>query len=161
MNDDHTGLELERRVMALHRRYIRVIDDDRLEEWPGLFSEDGLYKIVTRENYSQNLPLALMSCEGRGMMQDRVTGFRRINVYESQRYSHQGSGLEILRADDRVVECISNYLVVRTMIHGAMSIFSAGVYQDQILLDAHADKFLERIVIPDSRQIDTLLVIPL
>jgi anthranilate 1,2-dioxygenase small subunit len=64
------SLELERRVRALHDRYIRIIDDDRLEEWPGLFTQGGVYEVTTRENHARGLPLALMSCHGRGMMLD-------------------------------------------------------------------------------------------
>lgn len=148
-------------IEALHTRYIRLIDDDRVEDWPGLFTEKCLYKIITRENFDQGLPLTLMECHSRGMLQDRVTGLRRINVYEPQRYSHQVSGLEIERIDERTAKCRSNYLVIRTVTDGAMSIFSAGVYLDKIVFDAGGAKFEERVVIADSRRIDTLLVIPL
>jgi anthranilate 1,2-dioxygenase small subunit len=75
-----------RHIEALHTRYIQSIDEDKLEEWPDLFIETGLYKIVTRENIDQGLPLAVMECRSRGMMQDRVTGLRRIKFYEPQRY---------------------------------------------------------------------------
>jgi 3-phenylpropionate/cinnamic acid dioxygenase small subunit len=36
--------KLRRQIEALHIRYIQAIDEDRLEEWPGLFTETGLYK---------------------------------------------------------------------------------------------------------------------
>ena len=148
-------------IEALHMRYIRAIDDDQLEEWPGLFTENCLYKIVTRENYEQGLPLAVMECRSRGMLQDRVTGYRRINVFEPQRYSHQISGLTVESVDERTVKCRSNYLVVRTMIDGAMSLFSAGIYLDKVVIEPDGALFEERIVIPDSRRIETLLVLPL
>ncbi len=158
---DIEGDKLRRQIEALHTRYIHVIDDDRLEEWPDLFTEKCLYRIITRENLDQGMPLALMECHSRGMLQDRVTGLRRINVYEPQRYSHQVSGLEIERIDERSAKCRSNYLVIRTVAEGAMSIFSAGVYLDKIVLEAGVVRFEERVVIADSRRIDTLLVIPL
>ena len=66
--------KLRRQIEALHTRYIQFIDDDKLEEWPSLFTEAGLYKIVTRENFDQGLPLPAMECRSRGMMQNRVTG---------------------------------------------------------------------------------------
>ena len=153
--------KLRREIEALHTRYIRSIDDDRLEEWPDLFTEKCLYKIVTRENFDQGMPLAVMECRSRGMLQDRVTGLRRINVFEPQRYLHQISGLTIERIGAGTAKCKSNYVVVRTMADGAMSIFSAGVYLDQIVFGDAGARFEERLVIPDSRRIDTLLVIPL
>jgi len=41
-----------------------------------------------------------------------------------------------------------------------MMIFSAGVYHDRIVLGAEA-MFEERIVVQESRRVDTLLVIPI
>jgi anthranilate 1,2-dioxygenase small subunit len=153
--------QLRRTIEDLHTRYIHVIDQDHLEEWPDLFTETCLYKIITRENFDQGLPLAIMECRSRGMMQDRVTGLRRINFYEPHRYLHQISGLIIQPLDDHRVQCRSNYLVVRTTTDGAMILFSAGIYLDKVLLGDEGARFEERIVVPDSRRIETLLVIPL
>lgn len=154
--------ELERLVLHLHNRYVRIIDDDRLEEWPGLFVPDGSYSITTRENFERGLPLALMSCQGRGMMHDRVTGLRKINVFEPQRYHHQISGLEAEVLEDGGIRCVSGFMVVRTMHAGATLLFATGVYQDLLKLDDDGEwRFAERRVITDSRQTDTLLVIPL
>lgn len=148
-------------VEALQARYVRAIDDDQIEEWPKLFTEKCLYRIVTRENHSQGLPLAVMECRSRKMMEDRVTGLRRINVYEPQRYIHQISALEIEAAGEGRVKCRSNYLVIRTMGDGAMSVFSAGVYLDTVVVEGGVALFEERFVVQDSRRVDTLLVIPL
>jgi len=103
--------EVFEKVQALHTRYIRSIDDDHIEAWPKLFTEKGVYRIITRENHSQGLPLAIMECRSRAMMEDRVTGLRRINVYEPQRYIHQTSALEIEPVSETRVKCRSNYLV--------------------------------------------------
>jgi len=153
--------KLRRQIEDLHTRYIRAIDDDCLEDWPALFTEECLYKIVTRENFDQHLPLAVMDCRSRGMLEDRVTGLRKINFFEPHRYSHQISGLMIESVEGIIANCRSNYLVVRTMAEGTMTIFSAGTYLDKILLDPAGAKFEERIVVADSRRIETLLVIPL
>jgi anthranilate 1,2-dioxygenase small subunit len=142
-------------------RYIRVIDDDRMEEWPKLFTEKCLYRIVTRENHAQGLPLAVMECRSRAMLEDRVTGLRRINVYEPQRYLHQTSALEIEALTETRFKCRSNYLVIRTMGDGAMTVFSAGVYMDIVVVEGGIALFEERIVVQDSRRVDTLVVIPL
>lgn len=148
-------------IQALHTRYVRVIDDDQIEEWPKLFVETALYRIVTRENYAQGLPLSVMECRSRAMMEDRVTGLRRINVFEPQRYLHQISALEIEPAGENRVKCRSNYLVIRTLGDGSMSVFSAGIYLDKIILEGTRALFEERIVVQDSRRVDTLVVIPI
>ncbi len=150
-----------RQIEALNTRYIRAIDDDQLEAWPDLFVEKCVYKIVTRENFDRGFSLPLMECASRGMLVDRVTGYRRVNVYEPQRYTHMLSGLVIERIDATRLSCKQNYLVVRTMVGGEMMIFSAGVYLDKLVLGADGAKFEERIVVQESRRVDTLLVIPL
>jgi anthranilate 1,2-dioxygenase small subunit len=151
---------VRRQIEALNTRYIRAIDDDALEDWPTLFTEECLYRITTRENFSQNLPLPLMECASRGMLVDRVFGYRRVNVYEPQRYTHLLSGLVIEPIDVTHVACRQNYAVIRTMVTGEMITFSAGVYHDRVLLGAEA-MFEERIVVQESRRVDTLLVIPI
>ncbi len=155
--------QIEAHVQDLHNRYVRVLDDGEYEAWPQLFTEDGRYTIITRENHRRGLPLPIMSCEGRGMMQDRITGLRRINVYEPQSYSHQISALRLigLEEDGHVVTCISNYLVVRILLSGAMSLFSVGTYHDRIRIGDQGALLEERIVVHASSQVDTLLVIPL
>jgi anthranilate 1,2-dioxygenase small subunit len=82
-----------------------------------------------------------MECRSRGMMRDRVTGLRRINFYEPQRYLHQISGLTIDPVDNHNVKCRSNYLVIRTTGDGAMTLYSAGVYLDKIVLNGEGAKF--------------------
>jgi anthranilate 1,2-dioxygenase small subunit len=150
-----------RQIEELNARYIRAIDDDQLEAWPELFSEKCLYRIITRENFDRGFTTPLMECVSRGMLVDRVTGYRRVNIYEPQRYTHMLSGLVLEPIDATHVTCKQNYLVVRTMVMGEMSIFSAGLYLDRVVLSESGAKFEERIVVQESRRVDTLLVIPL
>ena len=46
------------------------------------------------------------------------------------------------------------------MVTGEMTIFSTGIYLDRIALGDQV-QFEERIVVQESRRVDTLLVIPL
>jgi len=43
-------------IADLLDRYIATIDDDRLEEWPGFFTESCLYEIIPKENEEAGLP---------------------------------------------------------------------------------------------------------
>jgi anthranilate 1,2-dioxygenase small subunit len=150
------------RIQQLHTRYVQVIDEDQLEAWPLLFTTGGSYRITTRENRQAGLPLPLYSCQGRGMLQDRVTGYRKINVYEPQCYRHQVSALTVAADAESGWRCSSNFLVIRTLQGGAMMVFATGVYLDRIVEADNGELlFAERVVVTDSRQTDTLLVIPL
>lgn len=150
-----------RRIEALLTAYVRCVDDDRLEDWPELFAPGGLYRIITRENFAQGMALPIMECRGHGMMRDRVTGLRRVNVYEPQRYLHHLSALAIEAVEPGVARCRSNYLVTRTTLDGSLTLFSAGLYLDRVDLAGERALFRERVVVTESRRVDTLLVIPL
>lgn len=152
---------LFRRIEDFLISYVHCIDDDKLEAWPDFFTERCLYKIISRENHDRGLPLGVMECDSRGMLKDRIESMRRANVYEPHRYRHQVSALQIARRADGRIDCRSNYLVVRTMADGTMSIFSTGRYLDRIVLDGDQPKLEERLVVFESRRIETLLVIPL
>jgi len=60
-----------------------------------------------------------------------------------------------------VLDLTANFLVIRTMQDGAMSLFAAGQYVDRVVRQAGGWKFARKIVVLDSRVIDTLLAIPI
>ncbi|MGI9423510.1 MAG: aromatic-ring-hydroxylating dioxygenase subunit beta, partial [Hyphomicrobiaceae bacterium] len=68
--------------------YGHAIDDDELERWPDFFTEDGSYKIVSRENHEAGRPLGILYCDSQGMMRDRILALRTANVYEPHTYCH-------------------------------------------------------------------------
>ena len=155
------GDALAARIARLNTAYAHAIDDDRLEDWPGFFTDDGLYRIVTRENHEAGLPLAIVHCDGAAMMRDRVRAMRTANIFEPHTYCHTVGAAEIVGKDGGVHTARTNFIVVRTMHSGAMSVFACGRYLDRIVERDGALKFAERVAVCDSRTVDTLLVVPL
>ena len=147
-------------VAKLMAAYAHAIDDDRLEEWPDFFTEDGVYRVTTRENANLNLPVSLIYCEGKGMLQDRISALRNANIYEPHVYCHMVGQPEILESKDGEHRVRNNFTVVRTMAEGDMSVFACGRFFDRVVDISGVFRFRERVVILDSRRIDTLLVIP-
>ena len=160
------GALLRLRIEALYAEYAQTIDDDRLEDWPGFFAEDGKYRVTTRENHDSGLTLAMMYCDGRGMMRDRVSALRQANIYEPHVYCHLTSAVRLLDGASRdgasgVIRAQANFAVIRTMQEGDQSIFACGRTYDRIVETDGRLFFKERLVVLDSRQVDTLLVIPI
>ena len=147
-------------VEDLHSRYCHILDDDRLEAWPDLFTEGGKYRIATTENEARGLPLPVLSCDSRAMMRDRIQSLRHANIYEPQRYRHIVSSILVEKLDEKRARSTANFVVIRIMHTGETTVFASGVYRDRIVLAA-APLYEERIVICDSRRFDTLLAIPL
>lgn len=159
--DLERDLALRLRIEALMADYAHCIDEDRLEEWPGFFTVDGVYRVTSRENYDLDLPVNLIQCEGTGMFRDRISALRTANIFEPHTYCHMTSLLKILSSDGKVHRTQSNFTIIRTMSEGDMSVFACGKCLDHIVEEDGTLKYKERIVILESRRIDTLLVIPI
>jgi anthranilate 1,2-dioxygenase small subunit len=151
---------LQWQVEQLHSAYAHALDEDRLEDWPNFFTENGRYRIATAENEAQGLPLPVLYAESRGMLRDRVASLRHANIYEPQRYRHIISSVLVERLDERFVKSISDFLVIRIMQNGETMLFASGRYLDRIVLAPEA-LYEERVVVCDSQRFDTLLAIPL
>ena len=154
-------LVLRLRIEALMADYAHCIDDDRLEEWSGFFTEDGRYTVITRENHELGLPAGLIYCDGRGMLNDRISALRVANIFEPHCYRHSVSAVRLLASDGAEHQSEANFTVIRTMHEGDMSVFACGKYLDRIVERDGVLRIKERIVVLDSRRIDTLLVIPI
>ena len=150
------------KVQNLLARYIQALDDDRLEAWPDFFTDTCRYLVTTADNLAQSMPLGMIYATSRAMLRDRVRSLRDANVYEAQRYRHMIAPPVIERGDGGLVHAQTSFMVVRIMHTGETMMFVTGRYDDRILLDGpDAPRFVEKIVVLDSRQIDTLLAIPL
>jgi anthranilate 1,2-dioxygenase small subunit len=154
-------LALRVQIEAFMAEYVHCLDADRLESWPDFFTEDASYRVCTRENYDQGLPLSVMSCQGRGMFRDRITALRTANVFEPHVYCHLIGAFRVLDWNGQHAKAESTLAVIRTMVDGAMSIFACGRSIDNFVISGREIKIADRMVILDSRQIDTLLVVPL
>ena len=97
----------------------------------------------------------------RGMLIDRITALRQANIFEPHRYRHIVGPIRVEQVDTTVARVRSNFLAVRVMHDGEMTLFAAGRYLDRIDLTSQPYRFIERLVVLDSQKIDTLLVIPL
>ena len=76
------------RLVELNAAYARVIDNEQFEEWPKLFHDPCLYKVTTAENVAGGLEAGLIYADTRGMLEDRISSLRKVNIYERQRYRH-------------------------------------------------------------------------
>ncbi len=173
-------------LQDLYTGYAACLDTDALEGWPEFFTDDCTYRITSAENYEAGLPLGLIYATSKNMLKDRVSALRQANIYEPQRYRHLVSGLQIESGEGNAgvspagghgsspwaegprdgsgpdaLDATASFLVVRTMQDGAMTLFAAGRYIDRVVRTEMGWKFAGKLVILDSRQIDTLLAIPL
>jgi len=148
-------------IARLMAQYAHAIDNDELERWPQFFTAQGTYQIIPRTAYEQGHPVGVWYCDNRDMLEDRVRSLREINVYEPHVYRHVIGPTEILEFSGGVYRAQTSYIVVRTMHDGEMTVFSAGRYVDEIVLETDVALLQKRLVVTDSARFDTLVVIPI
>ena len=153
--------EISHQVEDLLVAYVHALDDFELDRWPDFFTEDGIYQIIPRESYDQNLPLGILFCDGRGMMSDRILALDTANIFEPHTNSHITGRPQLSVNPDGTINSRSNFNITRTMQDGRMEIFAAGKYMDVITLTDAGPLFRERRVVLESRRVDILLVYPL
>ncbi len=145
----------------LNAAYAAALDDDELERWPEMFVADATYRVVPRDNYDRGLPLAVMHCESRAMLVDRVAALRRSSVYAPRSMRHLISGTRIVRLDAGVVHATANYAVLQTLHEELTTVFSAGRYIDEVVREDGVLKLRSRVVVFDSVLVPGSLVYPL
>lgn len=153
--------DLRDEIEALYGRYVDLLDEDGLEDWPALFLPDALYKIVSRENQARGWPLATMLCEGRPALEDRVYAIRNTSLYVPRSLRHLISHLNVSEADDgwRVT---ANYAVFETLAEQTTRVFSVGRYRDRVARDMTGElRFAEKVCVYDSTLIPNSLILPL
>ena len=96
-------LPLRYEVEELIHAYVQCIDDDQLESWPDFFTDDCVYKVIPRENADLGLPVAVMFCDSKGMLRDRIVALRKANIYAPHFYRHLVSNVRVLGEQDGVI----------------------------------------------------------
>jgi anthranilate 1,2-dioxygenase small subunit len=156
-----TAITAHEAIADLLERYVHTLDDGRVDEWSAFFDEKATYQVTTRENFEAGMPLGIVLCVGRGMMDDRIKALKTANIFESHTHRHvAGRPLVTLREDGNY-HVRSSFVVYRTMYTGKTDLFATGVYDDVICADEARLRFLQRRVVLDSRAVDTLMVYPI
>ncbi len=152
--------EIRDEIDALYADYAETLDENQLERWPDLFVEDCLYKVVPRENWDRDLPLALMRCESRGMLKDRVNAVRNTAVYAPRNFRHFIGQFRIqAEAPDRF-RVRANYVVLQTLVDDLTRIQNAGKYVDLVVRTDEGLRFKEKICVFDSVLVPNSLIYP-
>jgi 3-phenylpropionate/cinnamic acid dioxygenase small subunit len=154
------GLELRARLADLYCAYDTALNSNELEHWPELFTEACMYKVIPRENFEQGLPVALIYCESRDMLRDRVTALRETALYAPRiaRRITGGICLRTIEADG--FHLTADFAVFQTMPDQPSELFLCGRCQDRVVEDNGELRFSERLCIYDSNIVPTSLVYP-
>jgi len=152
--------ELYLRVTQLLETYGRLIDEDRLEAWAELFTPDCRYEIISRENRDQGLPLSLMLCDSRDMLDDRIYSLRNANIFNIHSDCHV-LGPARVEPDAAGLGVSAAYSLFQTNQGGETRLFSVGRYHFRLIERDGTLMIQSAQVVVDTGAILTLLATPI
>ncbi len=140
--------------------YGLLIDEDRLEDWLGLFAEECVYTVITRENLDQGLPQPLILCENKRMLRDRIGAYREVNEYNLHLDRHVIGAPRFVEAAAARWRIQAGYGLFQTDLEGTSRLFLVGAYDMIGRFDEEKPLLTDVTVIVDTASIPTLLATP-
>ena len=153
-------IRLQYQVEQLYNRYASLLNDGPLEEWPALFCEECFYAVTPRENHEADLPLAIMRCESRAMLEDRIYSVRETMVYEPRYTRHHITNVQVLDENEGLISTTANYTVIETLTDELPKILNSGKYLDKIKVDEGEYRFVEKCCVYDSVLVPNSIIYP-
>ncbi len=153
-------LELRAQLADLYCAYDNALNDGELERWPELFTDACVYKVIPRENHEQGLPVALIYCESRDMLCDRVVALRETALYAPRTVRRITSAVCVRAIGDDGLRLTADFALLQSMPNRPSELFLCGCCEDLVVDDGGILRFAERLCIYDSTIVPTSLVYP-
>jgi 3-phenylpropionate/cinnamic acid dioxygenase small subunit len=148
-------------VLDLLAAYGALLDAAQYEDWLGLFAAECGYRVVPRENYERGLAAALILCDTRAMLEDRIMALREANKYNIHSDRHLIGLPRILGSEGRTLEVEAPFVVHQTDQEGETRLFATGLYHDRLEPEGGRLKIRDKFVLLDSFAVPSLLATPL
>jgi 3-phenylpropionate/cinnamic acid dioxygenase small subunit len=155
------SLATRARLADLYCAYDDALNDGALEAWPALFTSDCVYKVLPRENFERGLPVAVIWCESRAMLTDRVVALRETALYAPRIGRRMTSGVCVREVDGDGWRLSANFAMFETMSNQPSAVFLCGRTLDRVVEEAGVLRFAERVCVYDSTIVPASLVYPI
>ncbi|HSV81139.1 MAG TPA: aromatic-ring-hydroxylating dioxygenase subunit beta [Ramlibacter sp.] len=155
-NDAQTRVALR----DFYEQYTSCLDGTNFDRWLSFFTPDANYRITSRENFERKLPIAAMSCIGRGAIQDRVTALQKVLVFEPRIWRRYVSSVRIERVEGNRVFSRANFLLYEAMMDREPQLNMLGEYVDEIHWADGQFVIQDRSCVYDNYRILTTLFAP-
>ncbi|MBU6191012.1 MAG: aromatic-ring-hydroxylating dioxygenase subunit beta [Betaproteobacteria bacterium] len=153
--------EVRNAVSDLLAEYGMALDQDRLEDWATLFTDDCDYRVISRENEEQGLPNVMIWCDNRDMLLDRIESYRHVNEYNLHWDRHVIGLPRHFGQVEGLWQVEASYSAFQTDLEGATRLFSVGRYRMGLRVESGVARIRSVVVVADTGLIPTLLATPL
>src|SRR5215468_8399580 len=134
-------------VWELLAEYGALIDMMKFDEWLDLFGVECRYQIMPRENFERGLPAALVLCDSRAMLEDRIRALREANKYNIHTDRHV---IGLPRISNHGLAIEAPFAVYQTDQEGETRLFATGLYRDRLERGECGLKIRDKLILHDS-----------
>jgi anthranilate 1,2-dioxygenase small subunit len=156
------ALLLHREIDEFNSAYAAALDEGRLTDWAEMFTDDAFYVIISRENFDRGMPVGLIYCENKGMIQDRAFAHEKTEMYAPRYLRHIVGNLQVLGEEDNGhIRARANYVVVQVLFdRPEAKLHQVGVYHDKFRRVGDQLKLAERRCVYDNLLVENALCLP-
>jgi anthranilate 1,2-dioxygenase small subunit len=156
------ALLLHRDIEDFNTAYAAALDDGRLNDWAEMFTDDAFYVIISRENADRGMPVGLVYCENKGMIQDRAFAVAKTEMFAPRYLRHIIGNTQVLGENDNGdIRARANYVVVQVLFdRPEAKLHQVGVYHDKFRRVGSELKLAERRCVYDNLLVDNALCLP-
>ncbi len=148
-------------VCGLYADYGFFADAGKYDQWLDLFAKDCSYQVMPKENFDRGLPAALIFCDSRGMLEDRIQTLQVASKYNIHTDRHIIGTPRITETGQDSVLAEAPFSVFQTEQEGATRLFATGLYRDRLVKNGKGWKISDKMVLLDTFSIPSLLATPL
>ena len=155
------ALLLHREIEDFNNAYAAALDEQRLDDWAEMFTDDGFYVVISRENADRNMPVGLIYCENKGMLLDRANAMKT-EMFAPRYLRHIVGNLQVLGEEPNGdIRARANYVVIQVLFdRPAATLHQVGVYYDKFRRVDGSLKLAERRCVYDNLLVDNALCLP-
>jgi 3-phenylpropionate/cinnamic acid dioxygenase small subunit len=147
-------------ITDLYAAYSAALDEGRYSDWASLFTDDAVYRLVPKENYDRNLPIAIIYCDGKGMIEDRAFTTVETTIAQPRSLRNFVTGIAVREVVDAGYEVGASFLVVQTMLDRGTEIVMSGRCIDCVVQDGERFLFARKTCVSDTLLYPTSVVAP-
>jgi 3-phenylpropionate/cinnamic acid dioxygenase small subunit len=146
-------------IMDLYAEYTAALDEGRYKDWADCFTSHAEYRLTTKENHERNLPISIIYCDGKGMIEDRAFTTTETTISQPRALRHIVSGMSV-RADGDGYRVGADFLILQTMLDRMTEVVMSGRYLDRVVVEGDRLRFESRICVTDTLLYPTSIVAP-
>ena len=141
--------------------YGALLDGEKYDEWLGLFAAECRYNVMPRENFDRGLPAALIFCDSRAMLEDRIRALREANKFNIHKDRHLIGLPRIIGSEADGLEIEAPFAVYQTDQEGETRLFATGLYRDRLAAGRDGPRIRDKLILLDTFAVPSLLATPL